>query len=184
MQKTQAPGYYRMMLGQFEITALFDGGMELDSGLLRNVSREDIDSLLKRAMIDDPKKVPTSTNAYLINTGAKLVLVDAGGGAAFGGVLGHLPKNLVAAGYKPEQVDFVLITHLHDDHFAGLTDAEGKPVYPNAVVYVAKNENDYWFSETEPSVPKEYKELLQNARKLRAIRPNRISIPAAGRRLK
>ena len=38
MVKTQAPGYYRMMLGQFEVTALLDGCVELDAALFRNAS--------------------------------------------------------------------------------------------------------------------------------------------------
>ena len=163
-KKTQAPGFYRMMIGSVEITALCDGIVELDAALLKNVSEVDRDALLKRAMIEDPHKLPTSTNAYLINTGAKLVLVDAGGGTAFPG-LGHLLENLKASGYKPEEVDAVLITHLHPDHMAGLIDAKGKPVFPKAVVYVAKAENDYWLSEADPEVPAMYKEHLKKARK-------------------
>ena len=100
MQRTQAPGFYRMMIGSVEITALFDGIVDLDAALLQNISQADRDALVKRAMIDDPHKIATATNAYLINTGAKLVLVDTGGGAAFGAGLGHLQQNLEAAGYK------------------------------------------------------------------------------------
>jgi glyoxylase-like metal-dependent hydrolase (beta-lactamase superfamily II) len=127
MQKTQAPGFYRMMVGTFEITALFDGMVELDAGLLLNVSETEVRDLLARALIDNPHKIPA--NAFLINTGSKLVLVDTGGGKAFGAMLGHLPENLAAAGYKPEQVDAVLITHLHGDHVGGLLNAAGKPAF-------------------------------------------------------
>ena len=123
MQKTQAPGFYRMMIGTFEVTALFDGLVELDAGLLTNVSEKEVHDLLSRALIDNPHKIPTSANAYLVNTGSKLVLIDAGGGKVFGPALGHLAENLAAAGYKPEQVDAVLITHMHGDHVGGLIDA-------------------------------------------------------------
>jgi glyoxylase-like metal-dependent hydrolase (beta-lactamase superfamily II) len=166
MQRTQAPGFYRMMLGDFEITALFDGVIDLDAALLKNLSQGETDALLKRALIADSHKVPTATNACLINTGAKLVLVDAGGGTTFGRGLGHLRENLEAAGYRPSQVDAVLITHLHFDHGGGLIDAHGESAFPNAVVYLAKAENDYWLSEAEPDVPAVYKDVFKKARKL------------------
>jgi glyoxylase-like metal-dependent hydrolase (beta-lactamase superfamily II)/Flp pilus assembly protein TadD len=162
---TQAPGFYRLMIGDVEVTALFDGIVDLDAALLANISEADRDALLKRAMIDDPHKIATSTNAYLINTGVKLVLVDAGGGTAFPG-LGHLIENLKASGYKPEEVNAVVITHLHPDHVGGLIDAKGKPIFAKAVVYVAKAENDYWLAEAEPEVPTAYKEHLKKARKM------------------
>jgi glyoxylase-like metal-dependent hydrolase (beta-lactamase superfamily II) len=167
MVKTQAPGYYRMMLGKFEVTALFDGGVNLDAALLRNISESDIQKLLAHGLIENSHKIPASINAYLINTGAKLVLVDAGGGAAMGPAAGFVRQNLKAAGYSPEQVDFVLITHLHPDHVAGLLDATGKPALPKAEVYVAKAESDYWLSTAKPeSVPAEYREHLKKAVKL------------------
>jgi glyoxylase-like metal-dependent hydrolase (beta-lactamase superfamily II) len=166
MQKTQAPGYYRMMVGELEVTALFDGMVELDAGLLLNVSETEVRDLLARALVGNPHKIPAPANAYLINTGSKLVLVDTGGGKAFGAMLGHLAGNFAAAGYKPEQVDVVLITHLHGDHVGGLLNAAGKPAFPNATVYLAKAENDYWLSDVEPKVPDVYKEHLKHARQM------------------
>jgi glyoxylase-like metal-dependent hydrolase (beta-lactamase superfamily II) len=169
MQKTQAPGYYRMMLGEFEITALFDGIVPLDVSQLKNVTETEAAKLLALALTaGDPHKLPTSANAFLVNTGSKLVLVDTGGGTAFGKGLGQASRNLEAAGYKPEQVDAVLITHLHFDHIGGLLNAEGKAAFPNAVVYLAKAESDYWLSETEPEVPAAFKEHMKQARKLAA----------------
>jgi hypothetical protein len=38
-QKTQVPGYYRVMLGNFEITALYDGAIDLDEKLLKNIQQ-------------------------------------------------------------------------------------------------------------------------------------------------
>jgi glyoxylase-like metal-dependent hydrolase (beta-lactamase superfamily II) len=167
MAKTQAPGYYRMMLGQFEVTALLDGSVTLDAALLRNTSEAEIQTLLARQFIDNPHKIPSSVNAYLINTGQKLILVDAGGGNLCGPAMGNLPKNLKAAGYEPDQVDAVLITHLHPDHVAGILDPAGKPAFPNAVVYVAKPESDYWLSTADPQkAPPEYRQHLEGAIKL------------------
>lgn len=148
MAKFQAPGFYRMMLGQFEITALSDGVIDIDINLMHNAPKPEMERLLRRMFVGSPK-MSTSVNAYLVNTGSKLILIDAGAGGVFGPTLGRLPGNLAAAGYAPDQVDMVLITHMHGDHIAGLLDAEGKPVFPKAVVLVSKAENDYWLSTAE-----------------------------------
>ena len=146
--KTQAPGYYRMMIGQFEITALSDGFLGLDTKMLQNASETEINSLLARMFVGIPK-METALNAYLINTGSKLVLVDAGAAKAFGPTLGNIMQNLKASGYDPAQIDAVVITHMHADHIAGLLDGANKPAFPKALIYVAQAENDFWLSATE-----------------------------------
>jgi glyoxylase-like metal-dependent hydrolase (beta-lactamase superfamily II) len=167
MVKTQAPGFYRMMVGKTEVTALLDGFVDLDAGLLKNITPEEIKTLLNRAFIADPHKLQTPVLAYLVNTGEKLALIDAGGGKAMGPDYGNLLPNLKAAGYAPELIDAVLITHLHPDHAGGLLDAAGKPAFPKAVVYLALAENDYWLSKAEPeNIPPQYVEHLKKARKL------------------
>ena len=104
MVKTQAAGYYRVMLGDFEVTALSDGTVKLPvKDLLTRTTPAKVDAALKRAFLGD--KVETSVNAYLINTGSKLVLIDTGAAGLFGPTLGSLQANLKAAGYQPEQVD-------------------------------------------------------------------------------
>ena len=121
--KTPAPGYYRMMLGNFEVTALSDGTVDLKiEDLLTNTTAAKIRSALARAHLKDP--VETSVNTYLVNTGSKLVMIDAGAGVFFGPTLGKLIANLKASGYQPEQVDEIYITHMHSDHVGGLVDGD------------------------------------------------------------
>lgn len=146
MVSSQVPGYYRTTLGQFEITALYDGAIELDTAILHNTSPEELATFLSRAFVGNPK-MQTAVNAYLINTGKNLVLVDAGAGVLFGPTLGFVVQNLVASGYDPAQVDTVIITHLHGDHMGGLNNAQGGPLFPNATVFVAKADNDFWLSQ-------------------------------------
>ena len=146
MVHTQVPGYYRTMVGQFEVTALYDGAIEIGTKLLKNAKPDDLDRLLSRMFVGNPE-MQTAVNAYLINTGSHLVLVDAGAAKLFGPGLGHVVPNMRAAGYDPAQVDTVLITHMHGDHVGGLDDSAHQMVFPNATVYVAQADNDFWLSE-------------------------------------
>jgi len=160
--KTNAPGYYRMMLGAFEITALSDGTVALPiDQLLTNTTPEKVKQALAKVYLKPP--VETSVNGFLINTGSKLVLVDAGAAGLFGPTLGRLVANLKAAGYQPEQVDMVLITHMHPDHVGGLV-ADGKLAFPNATVHADKAEADYWLSPANlEKAPADAKGLFQGA---------------------
>ncbi|WP_310388252.1 MBL fold metallo-hydrolase [Roseateles sp.] len=143
--KTQAPGYYRMMLGDFEITALSDGTVALPMDkLLKQAAPGEVKAALERAYLKLP--LETSVNAYLVNTGAKLVLIDTGAAGLFGPTLGRLMINLQAAGYSPAQIDEVYITHLHGDHMGGLMAADGKLAFPNAVLRMDKAEAEHWLS--------------------------------------
>lgn len=140
--KAQSPGYYRMMVGEIEVTALNDGNFMMPvAKVLTNIKPETLKSDLAKNYLP-PEIVPTSVNGFLVNTGPKLVLVDSGAGKLFGPTLGGLLANLKASGYTPEQVDEIYITHSHSDHIGGLS-ADGKSVFPNAVVRMSKAEADF-----------------------------------------
>lgn len=161
-QKGQAPGWYRMMLGDIEVTALSDGtvGLHVEK-LLTGTSPARVNSALARWRLATP--VETSVNGYLVNTGGKLVLVDAGAGSLFGPTLGKLVAHLKAAGYQPEQVDEVYITHMHPDHVGGLV-ADGKIVFPNATVRADQRDADFWLSQANlDAAPKDAKGFFQGA---------------------
>ena len=139
--KSQAPGVFRMMLGDFEVTAINDGTLDLPVDKLLKENRPgQVAEALKHNHLHLP--LETSVNAYVINTGTKLVMVDAGAASVFGPTLGRVLANLKAAGYQPEQVDEIYITHRHGDHIGGLT-VDGKPVFPNAVVRLDKRDAEY-----------------------------------------
>lgn len=162
--KTQAPGYYRAAVGDLEITALYDGYVDLAANLLLGASKAEVQRLLASSFIAG-EKVQTAVNTYLINVGGKLVLVDTGAAKAFGPTLGFVGEQIRAAGYTPEQVDIVLLTHLHADHVAGLLNADGKPLFPNAEVRVDQTESDFWLSEANAAkAPKDFQPFFQIAR--------------------
>jgi glyoxylase-like metal-dependent hydrolase (beta-lactamase superfamily II) len=146
LQHTQAPGFYRMMLGDFEVTVLSDGILPFNvQDLLTNTTPARIDAALARAFQKEP--VEFSVNAFLVNTGTKLVLIDTGAGS-WAPSVGKLLGNLQAAGYKPEQVDEIYITHMHGDHIGGLSQ-NGKASFPNATVRASQAEADHWLSEAK-----------------------------------
>ena len=160
--KGQAPGWYRMQLGSFEVTALSDGTVALPvDKLLTNTTAEKVASLLARSYLKAP--VETSVNGYLINTGSKLVLIDAGAAGLFGPTLGKLLTNLKASGYQPEQVDEIYITHMHADHVGGLMSGD-KRSFPNAVVRADMREGDFWLSKANmEAAPADAKGFFQGA---------------------
>jgi glyoxylase-like metal-dependent hydrolase (beta-lactamase superfamily II) len=163
-QRNQAAGYYRLMVGDFEVTALSDG-----------TARVALDHQLpslppERAMGEFQRWFQTvpyemSLNAFLINTGSRLILIDTGLGELLKGRAGgRLMQNLIASGYRPEQVDAVLISHFHVDHVSGLSEG-GNMAFPNAVIYLSEPEKAYWIdSDPMKSVRPELRDYVAPSR--------------------
>lgn len=157
------PSSYHMLLGDVEIIAFSDGSIPLDlNKVLTNTTSTEIDKLTNESF--QTPVIEASVNAYLIKTAGKLILVDAGTAELYGPSLGYLPANLIKAGYRPEQIDAILITHIHTDHTGGLMNGD-KMVFPNALVYINKTEADYWLSdENYAKAPASKKKYFEEAR--------------------
>ncbi|AWL28237.1 MBL fold metallo-hydrolase [Acinetobacter defluvii] len=157
-QQSQVAGYYQHQVGNTQITALLDGTNFMSPTLFKDISQDQVHEILKKYHTDQAKGVQTSINAFLVNTGNSLVLVDSGTADCFGAHLGSVLKNLKAAGYQPEQVDTILLTHLHPDHVCGVS-KDGIANYPNATIYVSEDEANYWLDPKQLSkIPKEQKD--------------------------
>ena len=167
-QHDQAPGFYRLKVGDLEVTALYDGAGAVDLHWL-NAKKATIDGVTK-ALREDPHLLDVADAGFLVNTGKQVILVDAGAGTWWGGpAFGRLGNSLRSAGYTPDQVDLVLITHLHADHAGGLTAQDGQRVFPNADVFVAKAESDFWLSpENAAKAPKDAQSFFQSAQAIAA----------------
>ncbi|MBO0144636.1 MBL fold metallo-hydrolase [Agrobacterium sp. Ap1] len=137
MRKPQA-GYLRVMVGDAEVTALSDGTMVLTPDMLTGAPRAEIDRHLGNAHMQ-AKPLHTSVNIFLIRHAGRTVLIDGGCGLFYGPTLNKLPASLRAAGYSPEEITDVFITHLHDDHAGGLV-AGDERIFPNATVHVDRRE--------------------------------------------
>jgi hypothetical protein len=108
--RTQALGFYRVMVGDYEVTALLDGThpfpdaealTKAEPGTAKYTKLfEDNAGEANRLLAAANQKAPTegSINAFLINTGNKLILIDSGAGTLYGACCGHLLENLRAAG--------------------------------------------------------------------------------------
>lgn len=140
----QQSAFYRFQVGEVRVVALSDGTVPQDlHTLLKGASATEIDAILNRAFMANP--VEASINAYLIDTGKRLVLVDTGAGAFFGsGAGGKLVQSLSAAGYRPDQITDILLTHVHTDHSGGLVDAQGRIVFRKATIHVGQPDLDFF----------------------------------------
>ncbi len=137
--------HHRFTLGDFEITTFLDGTLKI-SGLFPAFGaeqfQEDVDEVAKANFL------PTggfemSYAPVLVNTGKELILFDTGNGATKRPDRGKLARALKGAGYTPEQVDIVVITHYHPDHIGGLNEG-GKPIFPNARYIAGATEHNFW----------------------------------------
>jgi glyoxylase-like metal-dependent hydrolase (beta-lactamase superfamily II) len=150
-------GVHRMKLGKFEVTTMLDGFIDVPTTVLQGDAahiREHLAAVGQK--MDAPIRLPVNT--FLINTGNKLVLIDAGGAKMLGPTAGRLPQCLAAAGHAVEQIDEIYITHMHGDHLHGTVTPEGKKMFPNAVLRIAKADLDYWTSpQVEAAAPEAQK---------------------------
>jgi glyoxylase-like metal-dependent hydrolase (beta-lactamase superfamily II) len=164
----QAPGVYRLKVGAFEVTVLSDGNLAIDRNLFVGDATGG-DKLLDRAFLPTGP-IPTCVNEWLVNTGDKLVLVDAGAGGSFAPTLGRMHGNLAVAGVDPASVDVVVITHMHPDHIPGLLGSDGKMMFKNAVVHVNSDEYTFWTSQqNRASAPEQFQVFFDLA--TAAIKP-------------
>lgn len=145
----EPPGFHRKRLGTYEVTILNDGvrSFPMPDRFVRNVPREEALGAAQAADIP-PGQVTVPFNPTLINTGSKLILIDTGNGPVAGAPVGRLTANLAAAGVRPEDVDLVLLSHLHPDHTNGLRTAAGTLAFPKAEIRAPAPDWAFWMSDT------------------------------------
>ena len=147
-QVGQAPGYYRFMLGEVEVTLLSDGAFTrpLADDLVRNATTAQVRDALGAAFQPrDTLTTPFTTT--LLNTGERLIMIDAGSGEMGPPGTGHWMGNLQAAGYAPDDVDLIIVSHFHLDHIQGIRDAAGERLFPAAEIAVPEAEWAFWMDD-------------------------------------
>lgn len=139
MMGATSPSFMRVKLGNFDVTNLLAGSRSVPGphnifGL--NVDDAEFAAVSAEAGLPDDK-VQFYFTPPIVNTGDQLILFDTGLSGA------GTTAALQAAGYSPEQVDIVVITHMHGDHIGGLS-TDGVPTYPNAAYVTGRAEFDAW----------------------------------------
>jgi glyoxylase-like metal-dependent hydrolase (beta-lactamase superfamily II) len=155
---------YRHVVGSFEVIALSDGAVDLPVTLFAKADPAETAKILA-ATGSPTDRLGTEVNAFLVNTGDKLVLIDSGAGQLFGPTLGRFAANLATLGINPATVDVIAMTHLHPDHFGGLLTADAKLAFPNAAIYIGEADTKLWLDEAiAAKVPAENKPFFDQAR--------------------
>jgi glyoxylase-like metal-dependent hydrolase (beta-lactamase superfamily II) len=149
---TQGSGVYRYNLGSYQLTALYDGVwyVPIDEKFVRNASGAEVNDALAAAFLP-PGILPISFTALLVNTGAKLVLIDTGTAGQVADTAGSLLDNFKAAGIDPKAVDTILISHFHPDHIDGIKTKDGAKIFPNAEIAVPEPEWGFWMDDANMS---------------------------------
>lgn len=151
-----------MQIGPFEVEQLSEGTFEVSaSGSIR---RATTDAKPKIQKGEPPGYSRIALDPLLIRTQELNVIVDAGLGIGLdkkerdSGV-SNLHTNLEIFGISPEDINYVILSHLHYDHMAGLTytsaNLETRPTLPNAEILVHQKEWDYAISMIDQRNPVE-----------------------------
>ena len=163
---TQTPYWHRFVLGDAEVTVVSDGPLPLGdpSGTFTGVPKEEVKKMLSDNFLN-PDNVVLEQNSPIVNTGDRLILFDTGMGTskAFGPTTGRQQKSMTEAGIKASDIDAVVCSHAHIDHIGGLVGADDKPLFPNAQVYIAQSDFDFWTDEGKLGSP--LKDFIIHARK-------------------
>ncbi len=137
MLGTSLPRFNRFKVGAFEVTTLLAGTRttgDIQTIFGTNVTPEEF------AAVSAANFIPADRAQFfftptVVNTGSELVLFDTGLNPE--GITGALGE----AGYSPDQVDIVVLTHMHGDHIGGLG---GGATFPNARYVTGQAEFDHW----------------------------------------
>lgn len=163
----QAPGFYRLRVGEYVVTMVSDGQLGLPTPLLAaNVPEATLRSYLKTVRQGGDMQ-RGHLNLALIDTGEQVILIDAGAGPDFQDSAGQIDASLSAAGYKAGDIGLVVITHGHPDHVWGILDDAGETArFPHAEYAINGQEWRFWTDETlADRLPEASKPMARGARK-------------------
>jgi glyoxylase-like metal-dependent hydrolase (beta-lactamase superfamily II) len=144
-QGLSRPTLYRFGLGEFEVTTILDGAIQLDGPqpiFGQNASAEEVAALAAENFLP-VGRMEIAFTVTVVNTGNEVIVFDSGNGVARRPDAGRLLELLASAGLEPGQVDLVVLTHFHPDHVGGLME-DGSPAFPNASYVIGGSEYDFW----------------------------------------
>lgn len=147
-----APGHYA--IGDFDIMAMRDADTTMEKSLLPDLGKF---PEFEGVFANGP--VPGVAQTFYFKNGDRNVLVDAGWGNELK-IKGKTAALLREAGIAPEAITDILLTHMDFDHIGGLL-ANGKPVYPNATLWISRPEYESWTGGAITSRPQHARDLAR-----------------------
>src|ERR1700758_5270623 len=149
----QIPGVYHRRIGDIVVTALSDGYLDGTVDVLQNIAPDEATRVLKEKFWAGRR---TSVDCYALHSAGRMALIETGSGDYLLPTAGKLQANLAAAGIDPAAIEKVILTHMHPDHSAGLTDPKtGRKFFPNAELVVHENEPRHWNDDTAMAMASE-----------------------------
>ena len=154
----QVPGVYRHRVGDILVTAIADGFLDGDLSVMRNIDLDYAEAILTAAYRPARR---TAVNAFVVQSGGRTALIETGCGTYMQPTAGKLFQNLAAAGIAPDDIDAVLLTHIHPDHSAGLTNREtGERYFKNAELVVHEADPRHWLDDSAMATATEREKTL------------------------
>jgi glyoxylase-like metal-dependent hydrolase (beta-lactamase superfamily II) len=146
--------FAQIRIGRFTVTALTDGYADMPYDYFPGRSAPEVERAASAQFTARPSGVRFLFNQYLVEDGERRILIDAGAAGSIGQT-GQLPQALAALGLKPDKIDAVIVTHMHQDHMGGLV-LGGKNNYPEAELYIDRRDIAHWTDPAKRSGAPEY----------------------------
>ncbi|MDF1855566.1 MBL fold metallo-hydrolase [Pseudooceanicola sp.] len=162
-------------VGGFRVTAIQDGQMTGSVALMPDFDDAQAQAYCDRVGVPFSKVRETSVNCFVIEGQGRTMLVDTGSPPDFHKDAGRFPEAFAAAGFKPEDIDILILTHLHVDHWGNMLRREdGEAFFPRAEFVVTQSDYDFIHDESVYAG-------LNDARKVAHDRSRACCVPYAGR---
>lgn len=158
-----APPVAQMRIGRFTITALTDGFADMPYTFFPGRTAAQVEQAATSQFVARTSGLRFVFNQYLVEDGERRILVDTGPAGSIGQT-GLLPQALTALGLRRDQIDAVIVTHMHEDHMGGLI-VGGQKNFPNAELYIDRRDVVHWTDAGKRSAAPDY---LQNSFRMSA----------------